>query len=158
MTAAPKKLLGVTIDNKLAWDQHISTIIRSSSYRLFMLRRLKTLGLPQTELCNIFKTFILPKLTYASPAWSSSLNTTQLKKLENIQKRATKIILGPTYNDYAEAQVTLSLPSLSSIFNLNMLRFGKKVLKNPRHRHLLPPLAPSRSRAIRTCNKLIPIR
>ena len=53
-----------------------------------MLRRLKTFGMPTLELISIYKTFILPKLTYASPAWSYSLTTTQLARLERVQKRA----------------------------------------------------------------------
>jgi len=67
------KICGVTLDDRL-WDQHVSTIVTSASFRLYMLRRLKSLGVPPSELITIYKTFILPKLT--SPAWSSSLNAT----------------------------------------------------------------------------------
>ena len=123
-----------------------------------MLRRLKSLGVPPSELTNIYKSFILPKLTYASPSWSSSLNTTQLQKLERVQKRAVKIILVPTYAGYEAALATLGLTTLAALYHQTILRFGKRLLKNHRHRHLLPPPAPPPRRAARTHNLLAPVR
>ena len=67
-TVSSFKLLGVTIDDRLTWNAHTTNIVNSASFRLYMLRRLKTFGLPSSELVNIYKTFILPKLMYASPA------------------------------------------------------------------------------------------
>ena len=78
------KLLGITIDNKLQWNEHVKNIITAASFRLYMLRRLKSLGAPTPELTTIFTSFILPKLTYASPAWTSSLNLTQMRQLEGV--------------------------------------------------------------------------
>ena len=152
------KLLGVIIDDKLSWGDHVSAVIKSSSYRLYMLRRLKSFGLPTTELCNIYNLFILPKLTYASPAFSSSLSLTQLRRLERIQKRAAKIIMGPSYNTYVDALSTLDLITLADYYKHALTQFGRKLLKNPRQRHLLPPPAPRPQRATRACNKLVPIR
>ena len=152
------KILGVIIDDKLNWDLHVSTIVSSTSFRLYMLRRLKSLGVPTPELSNIFKTFILPKLTYASPAWSSSLNNTQLHRLERVQKRAAKIILGPSYVGYEAALATLGLTTLSALYQRTLLQFGRQLLKSNRHRELLPPSAPPPRRAVRTHNKLLPTR
>ena len=152
------KLLGVVIDDKLTWDAHVSTIVKSASYRLYMLRRLKSLGLPTSELCSIYKSFILPRLTYASPAWSSSLSITQKRRLECIQKRAIKIILGPSYTNYDDALFTLQLVTLADLHQQALSQFGQKLLVNPRHRHLLPPDAPQPRRAVRAFNKLVPIR
>ena len=152
------KLLGVIIDDKLSWGDHVSAVIKSASYRLYMLRRLKSLGLPTAELCNIFKLFILPKLTYASPAWSSSLSQTQHRRLERVQKRAAKIILGPSYHTYEDALHTLDLPTLTDYYRQALTQFGHKLLQNPRQRHLLPPQAPRPLRATRARNKLVPLR
>ncbi|XP_050713416.1 uncharacterized protein LOC126996704 [Eriocheir sinensis] len=85
------KLLGITVDNQL----HVSNAVRAASYKQYMLRRLRTLGAPAAELCSIYSSFILPKLMYASPAWSSSLTLTQQQQLERVQKRAFRVILGP---------------------------------------------------------------
>jgi len=152
------KLLGVTIDDKLSWTQHVRDIVRSASYRLHMLRRLKSLGVPLPELQNIYRLFILPKLTYASPAWSPSLTATQLLQLERVQKRAAKIILGPVYTSYDSALAALGLTSLATHYSTSLQQFGLKLLCHPRHRDLLPPDAPPPRRALRAANKLVPIR
>ena len=114
--------------------------------------------MPTNDLLQVFKTFILPKLCYASPVWSSSLNLTQRKKLERIQKRALKIIIGPNYINYNDACLQLDLPTLSNLHEQHLKKFGTKLLNNPRHRHLLPPAAPPPTRAVRHHNRIVPIR
>ena len=109
-----------------------------------MLRRLKSLGLPPTELVNLYKTFILPKLTYASPAWSSSLLDGQKFRLERVQKRALKISLGPSYSKYdlacnAHNLFPLAIPfdpenhPERTIYHQSLLRFGYKLFNHPYH-------------------------
>lgn len=63
------KLLGVTIDDELTWKTHVTTVTKTAIFRLYLLRRVKSMG----EILCIYKIFILPKLTYASSAWSPSL-------------------------------------------------------------------------------------
>lgn len=62
------KLLRIIIDTKLTWKHNTTHIIRAASYRLYMLRRLKSLGAQADDLKTIYTSFILPKLMYASPA------------------------------------------------------------------------------------------
>ena len=152
------KVLGVTLDDKLRWDPHVNATVKSATFRLYILRRLKSLGLPQTELKDIFKMFLLPRLTYASPAWTPNLTITQNRKIEKVQKRACKIILGPSYVNYEDALSTLGLTTMAHTFEQNIQQFGRKLLDNPRHRHMLPPAAPRPQRATRTHNTLVPIR
>lgn len=152
------KLLGVTVDCKLNWKQHVNNTVKSASYKLYMLRRLKSLGMPQRELKSIFTIFILPKLAYASPAWSSSLSLTQQRQLERVQKRACRVILGDSYTTYEEALTTLELTTLSER-HLHILRqFGTRLLTHPRHRQLLPEENPRPRHAVRHHNKIKPIR
>ena len=152
------KLLGITVDNRLTWKEHITNTVRAASYRLYMLRRLKSLGAPADDLKTIYTAFILPKLTYASPAWSSSLNVTQQRQLERVQKRACRTILGTAYISYQDALTTLNLPSLTDRHHETLRTFGADLLHHPRHRHLLPPPAPRPPRAVRHHNILKPIR
>ena len=152
------KLLGVAIDNELSWKTHVSTITQSASYRLYLLRRLKSLDFPPAELKEVYTTFILPKLTYASPAWSSSLTATQSNLLEKVQKRACRIIMGPHYSTYQEALATLHLTSLAEHHKQTAQKFGHKLLNHPSHSDLLPSAAPPPRTYPRHRNHLIPIR
>jgi len=151
------KLLDITVDNQLNWKQHITTI-RSASYRIYMLRRLKSLGTPAKELKGVYTSFILPKLMYASPAWSSSLNLTQQQSLERVKKRAWKVILGPAYEDYDKPLTTLLLHRLTTRRLEALTKFRHDLINHHRHRHLLPERAPPPARVTRHHNKLFLLR
>ncbi|MPC58506.1 hypothetical protein E2C01_052512 [Portunus trituberculatus] len=58
--------------------------------------------------------FTNSNLLTTDSAWSSSLTLTQQQQLEDVQKRACKIILGPSYTNYDHALTILSLPRLST--------------------------------------------
>ncbi|MPC73039.1 hypothetical protein E2C01_067355 [Portunus trituberculatus] len=79
-----------------------------------MLGKLKSLGMLADKLNGMHLIFILPKLMYASPAWSSSLSSTQQQQLDNMQKEASRVILSPAYTNYNDALTILSLLKLSA--------------------------------------------
>ncbi|XP_076052858.1 uncharacterized protein LOC143032271 [Oratosquilla oratoria] len=152
------KILGITLDNQLNWNQHVTSIVRTASYKLYMLSRLKSLGTPTSELQEVYKTFIIPTLMYASPAWSSSLTLTQRQKLERVQKRAYRIILGLVYSGYDHALTTLTLSRVSQRHGEALKKFGENLFSHPRHRHFLPPDAPPPRHKTRHRNMLVPIK
>ncbi|XP_076069730.1 uncharacterized protein LOC143041607 [Oratosquilla oratoria] len=152
------KILGIILDDQLNWNQHVTNIVRTTSYKLYMLSRLKSLGTPTSELQEVYKTFILPNLIYASPAWSSSLTLTQRQKLERVQKRACRIILGVEYSGYDHALTTLTLSRVSQRHGEAPKKFGESLLSHPRHRHFLPPDTPPPHHASRHRNRLAPIK
>ncbi|XP_076036802.1 uncharacterized protein LOC143022465 [Oratosquilla oratoria] len=151
------KLLGITLDDHLNCNQHTNNI-RTASYKLYMLRRLRSLGTPSPDLKGVYTTFVLPTLMYASPAWSSSLNITQRSKLERVQRRACRIILGGQYEGYEHALTTLSLPIVSVKHSEAVSKFGQDLMFHPRHRHFLPPDTTTTRHATRHPNKIKPIR
>ena len=152
------RLLGMTLDDQLNWKQHVTHIIRSASYRIYLLWKLRSLGTPADELKEVYTSFMLPKFMYASLAWSSSLNLTQQHQFEKVQKRACKVILGLAFGDYGSALSTLSLPRLSVRHEKALRKLGEGLLKHPRHHHLLLPDAPLPLRATRYQNILITIK
>ena len=96
-----------------------------------MLRRLKSLGTLVDDLKGIYISFILPKLMYASPAWSSFLNITQHHQLEKIQMRVRRKILGFAFGEYDSALIMLNLLRLSVKHEEALKKFGKGLLKHP---------------------------
>ncbi|KAI8485683.1 hypothetical protein Bbelb_365170 [Branchiostoma belcheri] len=88
------KVLGLTIQNNLKWDQQVDSMVKSSNRRLYMVRRLKRFGVSVPDLVSVYTVYVRPILEYAVPVWYPTLTTKQSKTLERIQMRACKIILG----------------------------------------------------------------
>ncbi|XP_072048561.1 uncharacterized protein [Amphiura filiformis] len=108
------KILGLSIQSNLGWDIQVNKMISKGSRRLYMLNRLKRFGLPVEDLVSVFVSYVRPVVEYATPVWHSSLTAEQFDRLENIQKRACRIILGIRYDSYTEALELTGLQRLSS--------------------------------------------
>ena len=68
------KLLGVTIQNNLKWDQQVQKLITNGSRRLYILSRLRKNGVKPNDLILIYKLYILPILEFGAVVWSSGLS------------------------------------------------------------------------------------
>ena len=105
------KLLGISIQSNLKWDLHDGTICRKASKRLYSLRCLKLSGVLPKDLCSVFSCFIRPVVEYACPVWHSSLSNALFDELQQIQKRATKIMLpGLSYRERTRSSETTHPP------------------------------------------------
>ena len=107
-------LLGVTLQCNMKWGQQIDLVVQKASRRLFMLCILKKYNASCSDLVTIYASHIRPILEYASPVWSSSITCQQSEKVERVQRRVTKIILGFTPLTYDERLESLNLPSLQA--------------------------------------------
>ena len=66
------KMLGVTISSTFSVSQHIEETVSTCARALFALRTLRAHGLNKDGLDHVFKSIILSRLLYASPAWWAS--------------------------------------------------------------------------------------
>ena len=62
--------------------------------------------------CTIFKSLIRPHIEYANKIWSPHLKK-HITSLENVQRRATKLIPGFKDIEYKERLRKLKLPTLA---------------------------------------------
>jgi hypothetical protein len=85
------KLLGVIINDKLSWGDHVEYICSKTSKRLYFLRLLKRAGISPEDIIQIYCSIIRSVLEYACVIWHPSLTKLQNNKIELIQKRAVKI-------------------------------------------------------------------
>ena len=83
------KFLGVIIDDKLAWKDHISHISKTISRNTGVLSKLRSF-LPTSTLFTLYNTLILPYLSYCNIVWART-STSRLHSLLIIQKRAIRI-------------------------------------------------------------------
>jgi hypothetical protein len=86
------KLLDVTITNDLSWNEHVSAICAKAGRRLHLLTPLKRSSVPCVDLFQYYKSVIRPAIEYAAPVWQSSLTLEQRRRLEDLQRRALRII------------------------------------------------------------------
>ena len=75
------KILGVTIDNKLTYCEHISNMLKKVYAKISVLRRLKRL-MPCNVSLSLYKAYLLPHLEYCNPLLIG-INKTLNSKLES---------------------------------------------------------------------------
>ncbi|CAH1259452.1 Hypp2286 [Branchiostoma lanceolatum] len=85
---------------------------------------------PELDLVTIYTCYVRPICEYAVPVWNPGLTKNQSSRLETIQRRACRIILGKKYTHYSEALTQLGLPTLESRREQLCKKFGLKLLKS----------------------------
>lgn len=113
------KYLGVILDSKLTWNQHLEKVINKSVTTFAMVRRMygKTWGLRPGMVHWVYTRVIRPAITYAAVSWwPKVMQNTAIHKLERIQRMACLGITGairttPT----ASMEAILDLPPLDLI-------------------------------------------
>ena len=104
------------------------------------------------ELVIAWKSMILPLTEYAAPLWHSGLTDTDVKVIEDLQKKALGIILRVVYVDnrkyyklnkkiirYEEALEKLGLETLSVRREVLTGKFALQLVKSERHKDMIEP-------------------
>ena len=128
------KLLGLTVQSDLCWDLQFNTMVSKSSRRLYMVSRLKRLGVPVGDLLSVYIRNVRPIVEYACPMWHGSMNVHQTKQIERIQRRACRIILGSKYTLYTDALAFTGLQTLEE----RRLHLCTQFARNVLHRINMP--------------------
>ena len=95
------KILGVTFDNTIDFSKHISDICIKCSQKVGVIMRLRKL-IPTTAKLQLYKSAILPHLTYCHLVWNFC-KASDRKKLERVQEKALKAVFNTnnlTYNEH----------------------------------------------------------
>ena len=74
----------------------------------------------------------------------SRLTKEQSKAIEDCQRKAFSIILGPNFKSYERALVTLEQERLSDRRLAAAVKFGEKCTMNPKHSDMFPRNQPGR--------------
>ena len=82
------RYLGVRISKDLTWNTHIKEILTKANHTLgFVKRNVRTKNKSVKELA--YKTFVRPKLEYASTVWSPHTDK-NIESIEMVQRRAAR--------------------------------------------------------------------
>ena len=152
-------ILGVTFTSDCSLKLHVDSIVHEGPYSIQSLTSVRRLGISELQLLLAHKTYIRPILEHCCSVWVPQTHNIAYMsaELEEVEKCATKIILGPCFSNYESALELLNFPTLFDWrYELNM-KFGESLLTNEKHQSILPP-STSISRNTGHNNKLEPVK
>ena len=95
------KFLGVTIDNKLNWHDHIENVIKKiSTNKLLIGKSCKLLSI--TAKRNIYYAHIHSHLLYANVIWSGHMKSKQRSNIGKVQKYCVRAIMNKPKNHHTD--------------------------------------------------------
>ena len=108
-----EKDLGVIINDCLKWNEHINTACSKANRVLNLVKRNVVPLTTAANKLDLYKSMVVPVLTYGSLAWAPSRG--DLRTIEQVQRRATRWILGYSDSDlhYRDGMVSLNTLPLS---------------------------------------------
>ena len=111
-------IFGVTIDNRLSFDNHVSIICKKINNQFNVMLRFRKL-INKERLLKLYKAFTLPHFYYCSSVWHfcGARNT---DKVDNINKRILRFILLDYSSQY---DILLSKVDMKSLFIRRLQNF-----------------------------------
>ena len=83
------KHLGIVLNNRMSWENHVTYIVERVSTRINMMRRVQNVA-PRNCLEVLYKSFVRPLFDYGDVLFPH-ISVTQCKRLEQIQRQAALI-------------------------------------------------------------------
>ena len=105
-----EKDLGITLDEKLKFQIHINNQIKKANQRLVMIKRSFTY-MDKNMFTTLYKGIVRPHLEYGRNIWSVMYKKEAIK-IENVQRRTTKLVKNIQHLSYSDRSRYLGLPSL----------------------------------------------
>ena len=102
--------LGATIDKDLSFESHINEKI-SKANRIVGLIRRAFVHLDEIIFAQLFKSLVRPHLEYSNSTWYP-YKKRHIQAIENVQRRATKLVPKLKDRSYSERLKKLNLPTL----------------------------------------------
>ena len=90
-----QKHLGVILDFKLTFEEHLNNVLAKVNRAVGLLRKLRN-TLPRTTLVTIYKAFIRPHLDYGNVLYDQAYNNSFKKKLESFRYNVCLVLTGAT--------------------------------------------------------------
>ena len=137
-----QKHLGMFLDDKLNFGEHLKYIANKVNKSIGLLRKLQNL-LPRRSLVTIYKSFIRPHIDYGDVIFDQAYNKSFHEKLENFQYNASLAITGAIRGTSKEKLYQeLGLESLQHRSWFRKLCTFHKIFKNrsPRYFYELLPI------------------
>ena len=130
------KLLGLTINNTLTWNDHVDSLVKKAARKIYFLVQLKRARVPAEDLVAYYCACIRSSLDYACPVFHYSLPRYLESELERVQKRALTCIFPRM--PYGEALERACLTSIREHHITKSLFRSISENQNSKLHHLIP--------------------
>ena len=104
------KVLGVNIDSKLNFNDHVCDMWTKAGRQLNVLQRLKSSRDYDSRMV-IYKSLIIWNFNYCPVVWLFT-SKSSISKLENIEKRALRFVLNDYESDYNDILTKANVPGI----------------------------------------------
>ena len=140
-----QKHLGLILDNKLNFQEHLKNILNKVNKTIGLLRKLQNI-LPREPLLTIYKSFVRPHLDYGDVIYDQHYNNSFHQKLESIQYNAALAITGAIRGSSREKLYQeLGLESLKQRWWFRKLCYFFKITKNQSPKYLFDKIPTTRT-------------
>ena len=129
------KILGIEISSNLRWHAQVKRMITKASSKIWILRRMKQLGVDEVTLADYWAKEGRVHLELACPVWHSGLTVHQSADIERTQRIAVAAIRG-WQSSYEDSLRALGLPLLSERRDKLCLKFAQRTATKSRHKDL----------------------
>ena len=122
------KILGIQVDENLTWNSHFNFLSKKLSSYMWLLSKIRTYLSTEHRLL-FYNAYIKPHLDYCSLIWSNTSNL-NINKVNKLQSRSCKLILGIEYNGLIEAFKRLNILSFDQSIFLSKAKVMYKIHNN----------------------------
>ena len=154
------KHLGIYLSSTLSWAVQIKEVCLKANRKLSVLRSVKLLSRQTLDL--LYKITVRSVIDYALPVYFKTLNQTEIKRLEQIQYRAAKVVTGALhFTSMEKLNIELGWESIqkrSEILGLNIFQKIHLQETRPLIRSCMPKLDFEREHYLRSKGGYIPFK
>ena len=126
--------LGVTFDRTLSFKHHVLSLRKKfhSRFRAFRSIASASWGPSKESFCTLYKAFIRPILTYASPGWFPFSSPTHITSVERMHRSSCRVITGClSSTPIPLLHIEALLPPLRVTLTHQSLSFFERALRLP---------------------------
>ena len=131
------KFLGVIVDDKLEWTEHVKSILTKMK-RSYNLMRMGTNLLSKHSLKIVYYAHVYSHLSYCISIWGSMTSARQISKLKQQQDKCMRLIDGTLTTN--QVYVKYKILKLDQVIDLELCKMGFKLRLNELPVNLLDTL------------------
>jgi hypothetical protein len=126
------KLVGYQLRSDLRTVSNTQYIVKRAWKRMWVVRRLKSLGAGERELLSVLRAQVLSVLQFASPAWSTQITAKENTQIESVLKTGLYLVYGARYESFSWALAEANMSSLMKPRSTQFMKFTQCSIKNPK--------------------------